>query len=94
MKLPVIIEDSAKNELIRLLEIKGLAQNVGVRIAIRGSGCSGTSFVIGFDEPQTDDHIFEEDNFKIYIQKKHFLYLTGVKIKFHESSEQRGFVFE
>ncbi|TAG50646.1 MAG: iron-sulfur cluster assembly accessory protein [Cytophagales bacterium] len=84
---------AAEAEIKRLFSIKGLAPTVGLRIAVRGAGCSGTTFVIGFDEPQPDDHTFNEHGFNIFIQKKHFLYLTGVSVDFLETNEKSGFVF-
>ncbi len=94
MKLPIEIKQSALDEINKLLKIKGLENNYGLRIAIKGAGCSGINFAIGFDDLQNDDVIFTDFGFKIYIQKKHFIYLTGYYLDFIETDEKKGFVFK
>jgi len=94
MNLPIKLSESAYNEIKKLLQIKGLGSDVGLRVGIRGSGCSGTEFIIGFDKMSEGDVQFSNFEFPIFIQKKHFLYLSGVMVDFVEETAKRGFVFQ
>lgn len=93
MKIPIILNDSAIQEIKKLFQVKGMNNEIGLRIGVKGAGCSGNSFVIGFDEILPDDIVFEDFNFKIYIQKKDFIHLSGITIDFLDSNDKRGFAF-
>ncbi|TAF73620.1 MAG: iron-sulfur cluster assembly accessory protein [Bacteroidetes bacterium] len=94
MNLPIKLTQTAHDEVKKLLQIKGLGNEVGLRVGIRGSGCSGTEFMIGFDKFTEGDVQFSHFDFPIFIQKKHFLYLSGVTVDFIEETTKRGFVFQ
>ncbi len=93
MNLPIHISDQAWIEINNIYKNKGIGNELGLRIGVKGSGCSGTSFVLGFDEKAVNDVDFDINGMKIYIEKKHFLYLAGMKLDFIEDNSQRGFTF-
>lgn len=94
MNLPIKLTERAYNEITNLLKIKGLDSEIGLRVGIRGSGCAGTEFIIGFDKFSEGDVAFSHFAFPIFIQKKHFLYLSGITIDFVEEASKRGFIFQ
>lgn len=69
------------------------AQEYGLRIGIKGSGCSGTSFLLGFDKPKTGDDIYMHEGIPVYIEKKHVMYLLGLEIDYEDNENATGFVF-
>jgi iron-sulfur cluster assembly protein len=93
MNLPIKISEMALNEAKTIFFKKGIDKHLSLRIGVKGSGCSGTSFFLGFDEKKDNDHEFEIDKMKILIEKKHFLYLVGMKLDFVDNDTQRGFTF-
>jgi len=93
MNLPIHISEEALAEAKSIFATKGISDTMGLRIGVKGSGCSGTSFFLGFDEQKEHDQVFEIDEMKIWIEKKHFLYLAGMKLDFIADSSQRGFSF-
>jgi iron-sulfur cluster assembly protein len=72
---------------------KNIPQDYGLRIGVKGGGCAGVSFVIGFDHSKASDEIFPLEGFEIFIEKKHFMHLLGIEVDFINSETERGFLF-
>lgn len=92
-EIPVKITESAIAEIKYIFERKNIPAEYGLRIGMKGSGCSGTTFVIGFDKKKEQDEVFIKENIEVYIEKKHLMYLFGVEVDFVENETERGFVF-
>ena len=74
-------------------------QNLGevrLRVGVRGGGCSGFNYTLGFDdsEPSEIDQVFEQDGVKVVCDPKSFLYLNGIEIDFETGLMGRGFKFQ
>jgi iron-sulfur cluster assembly protein len=92
-EIPVKITESALLEIKYIFERKNIPAEYGLRIGMKGSGCSGTTFVIGFDKKKEQDEVFIKEDIEVYIEKKHLMYLFGVEVDFVENETERGFVF-
>ena len=90
---PVHISDLALEEIKKMLLKNGLNPQFGLRIGVKGAGCSGTTFFLGFDQKKENDTEFVNDYVKIFIEKKHIMYLIGVELDFIDNNSQRGFTF-
>ena len=65
-----------------------------LRMGVRGGGCSGLNYVLGFDNNVADtDEVFEQDGVKLVCDMKSYLYLNGTEIDFTEGLQGTGFVF-
>lgn len=93
MKIPVDITDKAFVEIMRIMERKNIPEKYGLRIGIKGAGCAGISYLLGFDTPAEDDGTFELQGLRIYISKKHTMYLIGLTLDYHEGPDASGFIF-
>ncbi len=93
-ELPFLLSASALSELESILLSKKIPEGYGVRLGIKGSGCAGISYVIGFDTPSEEDRIYENGNLYFVVAKKHLLYISGLAIDFIDTNEERGFLFE
>ena len=93
-KSPVQISESALKQLHRIKEEQNLNDEHGLRIGVKGGGCSGFTYVLGFDLPKEKDQIFELDGLKILMEKSHGIYLLGMEIGWHEGLNNRGFTFD
>ena len=93
-ELPFLLSEAASNELESILLSKKIPAGYGVRLAIKGSGCAGVSYSIGFDTPDDTDKIYHQEKLTFFISKKHLLYISGLSIDFIDTNEERGFVFE
>lgn len=90
---PIKITDSALHQLKRIKEEQNLDDTHCLRVGVKGGGCSGFSYVLGFDVPQEKDSIYEFGGLKIVMEKAHGIYLIGMEIGWHEGLNNRGFTF-
>ena len=66
-----------------------------VRVGVKSGGCSGLSYELKFDHNLgEDDKLFEEENVKIAVDKKSFLYLVGTTLEYSGGLNGKGFVFK
>ena len=92
-EIPLKISNQAISQIKYIFERKNIPSDYGLRIGMKGSGCAGTSFVIGFDTKKEGDDEYLVDNILVYIEKKHVMYLYGVQVDFVENEVESGFVF-
>ncbi len=92
--IPIEITDKAYDEIKNIIAKKNIPDDYGLRIGIQGAGCVGVSYLLGFDKKKEDDDAFGHKELNIYVSRKHFLYLAGMQIDFHEGADAQGFVFE
>ena len=64
-----------------------------LRIGVKGGGCSGMSYVLGFDAKQADDTLFEFEGLPFIMNKGHQIYLHGMQIDWQGGLNSRGFTF-
>ncbi|MBI4343937.1 MAG: iron-sulfur cluster assembly accessory protein [Candidatus Omnitrophica bacterium] len=85
--------DAAK-EVKRLIE-QEQKPNVGLRIGIKGGGCSGMTYVLSIDDatPGQYDSVFEQEGVKVLVDAKSHLYLDGMTIGFKKALTGGGFEF-
>lgn len=91
---PVTFTQGAVNELKKLIDQQELAEEQGLRVGVKGGGCSGMSYVLGFDQKQDGDQEFEHEGMRIFMHKSHALYLMGMEIDFQDGLNARGFTFK
>jgi iron-sulfur cluster assembly protein len=79
------ITDSAVTQLRKLIEQRG-TPNAGLRIAVKGGGCSGLSYTMDWAEaPREKDRIFEREGVRVFIDGKSFLYLAGSELTYEQT---------
>lgn len=66
----------------------------GVRLGVKGGGCSGMSYVIEYcDQPRARDKLFEVAGARVYVDPKSLIYLNGTTFDFVDTFQQKGFKF-
>lgn len=90
---PIKISETAFKQLIRIREEQNVPENYGLRVGVKGGGCSGFSYVLGFDEQKEKDQVFEMDGMPIFLEKSHGIYLIGMEIDWYDGLNNRGFIF-
>lgn len=90
---PVKITEGALKQLHRIHEEQNLSSDHGLRVGIKGGGCSGFSYVLGFDVQKEKDEVFDLGGMKIFMEKSHSMYLLGMEIDWQEGLNNRGFTF-
>lgn len=78
---PVTITERARQEISDTLTANKIPDTYGLRVGIRGGGCSGT-FVLGFDTQNEHDRVYEINTVKVFIDKRHLLYVVGAEVDF------------
>ncbi|MBA3648493.1 MAG: iron-sulfur cluster assembly accessory protein [Chitinophagales bacterium] len=91
---PVSLTDSAVNEIKRLLSEEKIPSDNALRIGVKGGGCSGMSYILGFDKKEENDEEYEIEGIKIIMNRSHKLYLFGMGINYENGLNARGFVFQ
>jgi|TARA_B100000809_G_scaffold50060_1_gene45050 iron-sulfur cluster assembly protein len=87
------VSEDAANEVKRLIGEDDRA-TVGLRLGIKGGGCSGLSYIIDLDELKDGDIIQHAEGFDIYMDRKSSLYLKDVTLVFQGGLQDRGFKFQ
>jgi len=76
-----------------LIAEKSVPEHYGLRIGVKGGGCSGFSYLLGFDEKTDKDEVFEINGITVYMEKAHGIYLLGMEVDWVEGLNNRGFTF-
>lgn len=90
---PITLTKGAITELKRIMKDQNIAPDHGLRVGVKGGGCSGFSYILGFDAPKPTDKIYDVDGMKVFMEKSHGLYLLGMEIDFVNGLNNRGFMF-
>ena len=94
VKKPVHLTEGAVNQLKRIYSEQNLGGEHGLRIGVKGGGCSGFSYVLGFDVQKDKDDVYEIDGMKVFMEKAHSIYLLGMEIDWVDGLNNRGFTFK
>ena len=90
----ITITDRAASEVQRIVSEQNLPEETALRLGVKGGGCSGFSYTLGFDDQVGEiDQVFESNGIKVVCDPKSFLYLNGTQVDFEESLMGRGFKF-
>ncbi|MDP6933937.1 MAG: iron-sulfur cluster assembly accessory protein [Myxococcota bacterium] len=89
----VQLTEGAAVEVRKLLAEENIPE-LGLRLGIKGGGCSGLSYVLEFTEPEDGDTIMNFDGFKVYLDRKSTIYLSGVVLDYQDGLNGKGFVFQ
>jgi iron-sulfur cluster assembly protein len=86
------ITEIAAKRILLLMSKQNLAEG-GLRVGVKGGGCSGLSYVFSWEkEARLGDQVFEEHGAKIFVDKKSFLFLKGTMLDYDTSLMSKGFV--
>jgi len=90
----ITVTESAKNQVLKILESESLDSNYFVRVAVKSGGCSGLKYDLDFDNIlNSDDVISESNDIKVVCDKKSVLYLIGTELDYSGGLNGKGFVF-
>ncbi len=90
----VQVTDKAKEKLINLKKEEGHPDEFNLRVSVKGGGCSGLMYDLGFDgKLSPDDRVFEDKGIKILVDKRSLLYLLGTTLDFSDGLNGKGFQF-
>jgi len=89
------ISETAARKIRTLMASQGIDDG-GLRVGVKGGGCSGLSYVFAWEkQPRLGDQVFEGPlGAKLYVDRKSLLYLNGTVLDYDTNLVTRGFVFQ
>ncbi|MEX0647347.1 MAG: iron-sulfur cluster assembly accessory protein [Balneolaceae bacterium] len=91
---PVSLTERAARQVKKIKENENLDENLYLRVAVEGGGCSGLSYKLGFDVRTEEDEIVQSQGMDIVVDPKHMMYLNGIEIDYPDGLDARGFTFD
>ena len=89
----VTLTAAAVVEVKRLMDVQDLTEG-GLRLGVKGGGCSGLSYTINFDDKIGEfDTVCEQDGVKVLIDAKSAIYLEGMQLDYQQDLVSGGFKF-
>jgi iron-sulfur cluster assembly protein len=88
----ITISPAAATEVKRLLE-KENKPDLGLRIGVRSGGCSGMSYMLGFDTKKEDDKVQSVEGIPLFVDAKSAAYLEGTQLDYTDGLQGKGFTF-
>jgi iron-sulfur cluster assembly accessory protein len=90
---PVSLTAGAIAEIKRLMNEEGFDKNNVLRVGVKGGGCSGMTYVLGFDAKTDKDETFEIESIPCIMERSHGIYLMGMEVDWQGGLNSRGFTF-
>jgi iron-sulfur cluster assembly protein len=90
----VTLTEKAAAQVLKLKMENNIPQTHGLRLGVKGGGCSGLSYVLGFDEhPKENDKVFVLQGMTVFVDPKSLFYIGGTVLDFSDGLNGKGFVF-
>ncbi|HMT11563.1 MAG TPA: iron-sulfur cluster assembly accessory protein [Ignavibacteria bacterium] len=90
----IALTEKAIGEVKKIMAENSIPSDYVLRIGVKGGGCSGLSYTLGFDaELRPADKVLEFDSVKVAVDWKSILYLTGTTVDYTDGLNGKGFVF-
>ena len=88
------ITETAARKIKSLMAKQGITDG-GLRVGVKGGGCSGLSYTFGWERAaRLGDEVFEgPEGAKIFIDRKSYLFLNGTTLDYDTALLTQGFVF-
>jgi len=87
----VTLTDIAANKVKELMNGQADSPEAGLRVAVRGGGCSGFQYALAFDEQREGDQVFEHQQIKLLVDSESLPFVDGSEVDYVESLQGAGF---
>ncbi len=94
LKEEITLTPKAAEQILKIKKENNIPAAHGLRVGVKGGGCSGLSYVLGFDaEARPTDQVFEQLGVTVFVDPKSLFYISGTVLDFQEGLNGKGFVF-
>lgn len=88
----VQITDVAAKKVEEFLAGQGKsAADAGLRVGVKGGGCSGFTYSLAIDEQRDGDQVFEANGIKVYVDELSMRYVDDSEVDYVETLQASGF---
>ena len=87
----VTLTDIAAQKVTEFMAGQTAEGDVGLRVGVRGGGCSGFQYALALDAKREDDHVFEASGIRVLVDPASLQYVDGSTVDFTESFQGSGF---
>ena len=91
---PVTMTEGAIRQIRKLMAEEGFDATQKLRVGVKGGGCSGMSYILGFDQPTEKDKVFEIEGISCIMNSAHEMYVYGMEIDWQDGLNNRGFTYK
>ena len=93
MPLTISISEKAAKKAREFAQ-KEDVENFGLRVGVKGGGCSGLTYTLSIDpDSRPDDKVIEENGIRLYVDKKSYVFLAGTVLEYDDGLNGKGFEF-
>ena len=85
----VTLTDKATEKVKQLMN--GNADTQGLRVAVRGGGCSGFQYALAFDQQRDGDQVYEYSDIRLLIDDESLPFVEGSEVDYVEGLQGAGF---
>jgi iron-sulfur cluster assembly protein len=91
----ITLTDKGAEKVRDFLEAQSaVAETAGLRVGVRGGGCSGFQYALAFDEQRAGDSVFEDKGIRLLVDNQSLPYVQGSTIDFVDGLQGAGFKVE
>jgi iron-sulfur cluster assembly protein len=88
----ITLTDKGAEKVREFLEAQAaVVDTAGLRVGVRGGGCSGFQYALAFDEQRADDSVFEDKGIRLLVDRASLPYVQGSTIDFVDGLQGAGF---
>ena len=80
-------------EEVKRMMAKENKPDMGLRVGVKGGGCSGLSYALNFDIKKPGDNDFEFQGMHVFVDPKSLLYIDGMTLDYVDTLQEKGFKF-
>lgn len=87
----VLLTDTAADKVRSFMDTQTAEGDVGLRVGVRGGGCSGFQYALALDNKKEDDHVFDFEGIRLIVDPASLRYVDGSTVDYTESLMGAGF---
>jgi iron-sulfur cluster assembly protein len=88
----ITFTDKGAEKVREFLSAQGAdTETAGLRVGVRGGGCSGFQYNLAFDQQRDNDAVFEDHGLKLLVDRMSLQYVFGSQIDYVDSLQGAGF---
>jgi len=87
----VTLTDMAADKVKELLNGQGSDPEAGLRLAVRGGGCSGFQYALAFDQLRDGDQVFEYADIRVLVDSQSLPFVDGSEVDYVDGLQGAGF---